>query len=168
MISNLEDLHYDQLRDLHSAEAQLISALPEMIRHSSDRELREAFTNHLEETKGHLARLTRICSDHGIEPSGEECDAMKGLIKEAKKHLEEVEPGVVRDAVLIASANRVEHYEIAAYGVAKSFATALGYDDAADLLDMTLGEEAAADELITQIATGGIFGTGINEEALQL
>ena len=166
MISNLEELYYDQLRDLHSAETQLIAALPEMVSNSSDSDLREAIAHHLEETKGHLARITRICDDHGIEPSGEECDAMKGLIKEAKKHLAEVEVGVVRDAVLIACANRVEHYEIAAYGVAKAFATALGYDDAADLLEETLDEESAADATITRIATGGIFGRGINEEAI--
>ncbi|MES2925024.1 MAG: ferritin-like domain-containing protein [Verrucomicrobiota bacterium] len=167
MISNLEDLYYDQLRDLHSAETQLIAALPGMVSNSSDEDLRKAFAHHLEETKGHLARITRICADHDIEPGGEECDAMKGLIKEAKKHLAEVEPGVVRDAVLIACANRVEHYEIAAYGVARAFASALGYDDAADLLGETLDEEAAADATITKIATGGIFANGINEEAIR-
>ena len=166
MITNLEQLYYDQLRDLHSAESQLITALPEMISHSSDERLRRAFTAHLEETKGHLARLSKICAAHGIAPEGEECDAMKGLIKEANKHLKDTEPGEVRDAVLIACANRVEHYEIAAYGVAKAFATVLGFDEAVVLLDQTLEEEAAADANITHIATGGIFTTGINEEAL--
>jgi ferritin-like metal-binding protein YciE len=167
MISNLEELYYDQLRDLHSAETQLISALPEMVSHASDDDLRQAFSKHLEETKGHLARITRICADHDIVPTGEECDAMKGLIKEAKKHIEETEPGVVRDAVLIACANRVEHYEIAAYGVAKAFAQSLGFDDAVGLLDQTLDEEANADDAITRIATGGIFTSGINEEAIR-
>ena len=166
MINNLEELYYDQLRDLYSAETQLISALPEMIQHSTNKDLREAFTNHLEETKGQLGRLDRICADHGIDPSGEDCDAMRGLVKEAKKHLAETAPGEVRDAVLIASANRVEHYEIAAYGVAKAFAKILGFDDAADLLDETLEEEGSADKLITKIATGGLFTTGINEQAL--
>jgi ferritin-like metal-binding protein YciE len=167
MITNLEELYYDQLRDLHSAETQLLSALPEMVRNATNEDLRKAFAHHLEETKGHLSRLISICADHGIEPQGEECEAMKGLIKEAKKHLADTEPGVVRDAVLIASANRVEHYEIAAYGVAKAFARALGYDDAANLLDDTLDEESAADATITKIAVGGIFSTGINEEAIR-
>jgi ferritin-like metal-binding protein YciE len=166
MIRNLEDLYFDQLRDLYSAETQLVAALPEMVHSSSDADLREAFANHLEETKGHLDRIIQICDNHGIEPAGEDCEAMKGLIREAKKHLLETEPGALRDAVLIACANRVEHYEIAAYGVAKSFATVLGYDDAADLLDETLDEEANADATITRIATGGIFGSGINEEAM--
>ncbi len=166
MITNLEELYFDQLRDLHSAETQLIVALPEMIHHSSDDRLRQAFTDHLEETKNHLVRLTTIFNGHRLTPEGEECDAMKGLIKEAKKHIPETEPGEVRDAVLIACANRVEHYEIAAYGVAKAFALALGFDDAAALLDETLDEERAADEKITHIAMGGIFTTGINEEAI--
>jgi len=166
MINDLEQLYQDQLRDLHSAETQLITALPEMIRHSSNDELRDAFTHHLEETKGQLARITRICDGQGIEPTGEECDAMKGLIKEATKHIGETEPGNVRDAVLIACANRVEHYEIAAYGVAKAFAEALGYDEDAALLSDSLDEESAADTKITKIATGGIFRTGINEEAI--
>lgn len=167
MITNLEELYYDQLRDLHSAETQLLSALPEMVRNATNEDLRKAFAHHLEETKGQLARILKICSDHSIEPQGEECDAMKGLIKEAKKDIANTEPGVVRDAVLIASANRVEHYEIAAYGVAKAFAQALGYDDAANMLDDTLDEESAADATITKIAVGGIFSTGINEEAIR-
>ncbi len=167
MINNLEELYYDQLRDLYSAEIQLISALPVMVSHASDDELREAFANHLEQTKGHLARISRICADHGIEAQGEECEAMRGLIREAEKHLGDTEPGVVRDAILIACANRVEHYEIAAYGVARSFAESLGYDEAANLLAQTLDEESDADETITRIATGGIFTTGINEEAIR-
>lgn len=166
MINNLEELFYDQIRDLYSAETQLIAALPEMIEYSTNEELRMAFSDHLEETKDHVARLGRICADHGINPSGEECDAMRGLVKEVRKHLEQTQPGDVRDAVLIASANRVEHYEIAGYGVAKAFAKVLGFDDAVDLLDETLEEEGRADKLLTQIATGGLFSKGINQEAL--
>ncbi len=167
MIQDLEQLYQDQLRDLHSAETQLIAALPEMIQHSTNAELRAAFTHHLEETKGQLARIVRICAAQGVESAGEECDAMKGLIKEATKHIADTEPGVVRDAVLIACANRVEHYEIAAYGVAKAFAEALGHDNDAALLSESLEEESAADAKITKIATGGIFRTGINEEAIR-
>lgn len=166
MIHNLDQLYQDQLCDLFSAETQLIEALPEMIRNSTDDDLRDAFSDHLEETKVQLERITRICESHDIDPTGEECEAMKGLIKEVKKHIAETETGVVRDAVLIACANRVEHYEIAAYGVAKAFAESLGYDEDAGWLSDSLDEEAAADDTITRIATGGIFSTGINEEAL--
>lgn len=166
MIRNLEELYHDQLRDLYSAETQLIVALPEMVSSATNDDLRQAFSDHLAETKVQLDRLSEICEGHGIECEGEECEAMKGLIREAKKHIQNTEPGEVRDAVLIASANRVEHYEIAAYGVTKAFAEVLGFDEAADLLDESLEEESAADLAITRIATGGLFSTGINEAAI--
>jgi len=166
MINNLQQLYQDQLRDLHSAETQLISALPEMISNATDTDLRNAFTEHLEETREHKQRLEHICAELGIDPTGEDCDAMRGLIKEARKHAGSTVPGDVRDAALIASANRVEHYEIAAYGVAKSFAEALGYDEAASLLGATLQEEGNADKTLTRIATGGLFSRGVNQEAI--
>ena len=166
MITNLEELYFDQLRDLHSAESQLLVALPQMASNATNDELRAAFIHHLEETKGQLARITRICAEHGIEPTGEQCEAMRGLIKEAQKHIESTERGDVRDAVLIASANRVEHYEIAAYGVSKAFAGVLGFGDDADLLDESLDEESNADKLLTKIATGGLFSDGVNREAI--
>jgi ferritin-like metal-binding protein YciE len=165
MITTLEQLYFDQLRDLHNAETQLVSALPEMAAHATCTELRDAFNNHLEETRQHVERLNRILNNHGIAGDSVVCDAMKGLIKEAKKHLTETTPGDVRDAVLIASANRIEHYEIAGYGVAKAFASTLGFGDDADILDETLQEEGNADEEITKIATGGIFRSGVNEAA---
>ena len=166
MITNLEQLYYDQLRDIYSAEKQLIASLPEMAKHASNDELRDAFTTHLEETRGQKDRLQRIFGRHGQEPEGEECDAMRGLIKEAGKHLTDTTPGSVRDAVLIASANRVEHYEIAAYGVAKAFADCLGFDEDVKLLDQSIEEEGNADDTITRIATGGLFRSGVNEAAL--
>ena len=166
MINNLQQLYQDQLRDLYSAETQLIAALPEMVSSSTDQDLKNAFATHLEETREHRLRLEQICSDLSIDPSGEECEAMRGLIKEAKKHLASTAPGDVRDAVLIASANRVEHYEIAAYGVAKAFADALGYDEASNLLNKTLQEEGHADHALTKIATGGLFSRGVNQEAI--
>jgi ferritin-like metal-binding protein YciE len=110
-------------------------------------------------------RLDRIFHRHGITADNVVCDAMKGLIKEAKKHLTETTPGDVRDAVLIASANRIEHYEIAGYGVAKAFASTLGFGDNADILDERLQEEGKVDEEITKIATCGIFRSGINAAA---
>jgi ferritin-like metal-binding protein YciE len=165
-INNLEQLYFDQLRDLYSAETQLVAALPEMVASASNEELKKAFSDHLEETRNHVLRLERIAAEHSIEISGEDCDAMRGLIKEAKKHLSSTPSGDVRDAVLIASANRVEHYEIAAYGVTKAFAKVLNYDSAVSLLDETLEEEGKADKLLTKIATGGLFKSGVNEEAV--
>lgn len=166
MINNLQQLYHDQLRDLHSAETQLISALPEMASNATDPDLREAFSKHLDETHEHKRRLETICAGMGIDPAGEDCDAMRGLIKEAKKHVAGTTPGDVRDAALIACANRVEHYEIAAYGVAKAFADALGYDEAFRLLGDTLQEEGDADKVLTKIATGGLFSRGVNQEAI--
>ncbi|MFC7337456.1 ferritin-like domain-containing protein [Haloferula chungangensis] len=165
MITNLHQLYHDQIRDLYSAENQLLEALPEMVRAATDNDLREAFQSHLEETRGHVDRLKTICSAHGIAPEGETCEAMKGLIKEGKKHLEATQAGPVRDAVLIASGNRVEHYEIAGYGVAKAFASVLGLDDDEKLLDDTIEEEGSADKKLTKLATGGMLSSGINEAA---
>lgn len=167
MITNLEQLYYDQIRDLYSAETQLITALPEMAANATNKELKEAFEMHLEETRTQRGRLEKICARHGMTPEGEECDAMRGLVKEAKKHVSDTTPGDVRDAVLIASANRVEHYEIAAYGVAKTFAKCLGFSEDASLLDESLDEESAADDKITKIATGGLFTSGVNQAAVR-
>lgn len=165
MITTLEQLYFDQLRDLYSAETQLLSALPEVAAHATCAELRDAFNHHLEETRQHVERLRRIFDGHGITADAVVCEAMKGLLTESRKHLVETTPGDIRDAVLIASANRIEHYEIAGYGVAKAFASTLGFGDDADLLDETLQEEGNADREITKIATGGIFRSGVNEAA---
>ncbi len=167
MITDLEQLYFDQLRDLYSAEKQLVAALPEMAANASSKELREAFDHHLRETREQQRRLDEIFSRHGVDPSGEECDAMRGLVKEANKHVASTNSGNVRDAVLIASANRVEHYEIAAYGVAKAFADCLGYHEDVKQLDATLEEESRADDTITRIATGGLFRKGVNEAAMR-
>ncbi len=167
MITNLEQLYFDQLRDLHSAEKQLLAALPEMSANATSTELREAFDHHLGETRDQQRRLGEIFGRHGIDPEGEDCDAMRGLIKEAGKHVTSTSPGSVRDAVLIASANRVEHYEIAAYGVARAFADCLGYHEDVKALDASLEEESKADETITRIATGGLFRSGVNEAAMR-
>lgn len=165
-IENLQELYFDQLRDLYSAETQLVAALPEMVKNATHEQLRQAFSDHLEETRVHVSRIEKLFVEHGITAEGEECDAMRGLIKEAKKHIESTAPGDVRDAVLIASANRVEHYEIAGYGVAKAFAEVLGFDSSVAILDQTLQEEGNADKLLTNIAVGGLFRTGVNEEAI--
>ncbi len=167
MINNLEQLYIDQLRDLYSAETQLIVALPDMAANATHDELRDAFNHHLDETRTQRARLMEIFESHGVAPEGEECDAMRGLVKEATKHVANTAPGSVRDAVLIASANRVEHYEIAAYGVARAFAECLGYDEDARLLSKSLEEEGNADKAITKIASGGVFRDGVNKEAVR-
>ncbi|WP_367874684.1 ferritin-like domain-containing protein [Luteolibacter sp. Populi] len=161
----MNNWYFDQLRDLYSAETQLIVALPDMAANATDQELREAFNHHLDETRTQRARLMEIFETHGINGEGEDCDAMRGLVKEANKHVTNTAPGSVRDAVLIASANRVEHYEIAAYGVARAFAQCLGHDEDARLLTKSLEEEANADDTLTKIASGGIFSTGVNEAA---
>ena len=165
MINNLEELYYDQIRDLYSAETQLLNGLQEMASNASSPELREAFSNHLEETRHHVERLQEIAQRHNFDCEGTTCEAMRGLIREARSHISETQTGDVRDAVLIASANRVEHYEIAGYGVARSFADCLGFDDDSNTLEATLDEESKADQTVTKIATGGLFGKGINQSA---
>ncbi len=165
MITNLEELYFNQIRDLYSAETQLLAMLPQMAAHSTSAELRTAFKDRLEETHIHCARLGTISERHGISHQSATCEAMKGLVLETKKHLTETVPGDVRDAVLIASGNRIEHYEIAGYGVAKAFADCLGFDADSELLNATLQEEGEADAAITKIATGGIFRSGVNQAA---
>jgi len=166
MISNLEDLYYDQIRDLYSAETQLLEALPAMRDAASNGELKEAITGHLAETREQRDRLANICSRHGVAPEGTTCEAMRGLVKEASIHAQSVDPGDVRDAAIIACANRVEHYEIAGYGAAKAFAGVLGFNEDVDLLDQSIEEEGAADKKLTKIATGGLFADGVNKAAV--
>ncbi|WP_367874395.1 ferritin-like domain-containing protein [Luteolibacter sp. Populi] len=165
MITNLEQLYFNQLRDLFSAESQLIAALPDLTNHVTDPELRRTFQKHMGETRNHRARLQDIFCRHGLNPGGEECEAVRGLIRETRKHVGRTRGGVLRDAVLIAATNRIEHYEIAGYGTAKAFAECLGYGDDADILGTTLGEESDADEAFTKLATGGMFSRGLNEMA---
>ena len=166
MITNLEQLYFDQLRDLYSAESQLSAALPDLTNSVTDPELRKSFQKHIGETRTHRARLQDIFCRHGLNPGVEECEAVRGLIREARKHVCRARAGTVRDAVLIAVANRIEHYEIAGYGTARAFAECLGYADDADVLGTSLEEESDADEAITRIATGGLFSVGINEAAV--
>lgn len=165
MTTNLEQLYYDQLRDLFSAESQLVAVLPELTRQASDETLRQALNGHLGQTCGQRTRLKELFHDHGLNPGGETCEAMRGMIRETKKHLDHSVPGSVRDAVLIASLNRIEHYAIAAYGVARAFAECLGFDDDAHVLLQSLSDENEADDSLTHIATGGMFKRGVNHAA---
>jgi ferritin-like metal-binding protein YciE len=164
-LQTLHDLFVEQLQDLHSAETQLVQALPTMADAATHDELREAFRHHLDETREHVSRLEEIFGELGISASGETCKGMQGLIEEGREFVNTGGDPSVRDAALIAAAQRVEHYEIAAYGTVRTLADDLDLDHAKDLLDQTLDEEGAADKLLTKIATGGMFKAGINQNA---
>lgn len=159
---NLKDLFEHQLKDLYSAESQLINALPKMAKNANNEKLKSAFEKHLDETRGHKRRLEEICDDLGIKPTGEECKAMKGLVKEAESFLEEDTEKDVRDAGLIAEAQRVEHYEISGYGTAARYARELEHSDIAAKLKETLDEEYKTDDLLTKLAENRL-----NKEAKQ-
>ena len=157
-LRNLKDLLLDQLKDLYSAEEQLIKALPKMAKASTSPELREAFQNHLGETEGQLKRLKEVFTKLGSRAEAKLCKAMEGLIKEGDEILKQkgsANPAVL-DAGLIAAAQKVEHYEIGSYGTARSFAKLLGEDEAAELLQETLDEEGEADKTLTTIAENSI------------
>lgn len=151
-MKNLKDLFEHQLKDLYSAETQLIEALPKLAKNADDEKLKSAFEKHLEETKGHKKRLEEICDTLGIKPTGEKCKAMEGLVKEAESFLEEDTEKDVKDAGLIAEAQRVEHYEISGYGTAARYAKELGHNDIASKLKETLDEEYKTDDLLTKMA----------------
>jgi ferritin-like metal-binding protein YciE len=159
------ELFLDEMRDLYSAENQITKALPKLIKAASSSELGRALTNHLEETRRQIGRLERIFDGLGESPKGKKCTGMEGLIEEGDEHVKEVPDGSRRDAVIIAAAQRVEHYEIAGYGTAKAWAEEMGHGEAVSLLERTLDEEAAADEKLTGIALGGVLGEGVNEQA---
>lgn len=163
--NSLQDVFEEQLNDLRSAEEQLVQALPKLAGAASSEELRQAFEEHLAQTRGHLERIEDLLATSGVARSGEVCVGMKGLIEEGSKVVEASGQATAKDAALIAAAQRVEHYEIAAYGTAATLAGHLGLEDAADVLGQTLDEEETADKLLTKIATGGMFRTGINEQA---
>jgi ferritin-like metal-binding protein YciE len=165
-LNSLDDVLHEQIEDLYSAEQQLVKALPEMATAASSTELREAFEHHLEETRGHVTRLQEILGQLGISSPTEHCKGMEGLIAEGKEIVKMSGNSAAKDAALIAAAQRVEHYEIAAYGTARTLADVLDLDDSKDLLDQTLDEEADADKLLTKIATGGMLKAGVNEAAV--
>jgi ferritin-like metal-binding protein YciE len=159
----MEDLFWGEIQDLYDAEQRLVKALPAMAEAATSSELREAFEKHLVETEGHAARLEQIFAQAGKDAKGTTCDAMKGLVKEGESIIDDIEESPLRDAGLIAAANRVEHYEIAAYGSARTFAQTLGMTGAASLLAQTLLEEKVADQKLTEIAQ-----SMVNNEALRV
>jgi ferritin-like metal-binding protein YciE len=152
-IASLHDLLIDELKDLYHAENQLVKALPKMAKAASTPELKSAFTAHLAETRGHVDRLAQALKILGAPAKGKTCHAMEGLVEEGGEAIETKAPSAIRDANLIGAAQRVEHYEMAAYGTAKAFAKALDEDKVVDLLQATLDEEGAANEKLTSISS---------------
>src|SRR5262245_34371198 len=164
-LNTLDDVFREQIEDLYSAEKQLVSALPWMASAVGSAELRKALESHLEETRGHMTRLEDIFGQLNMSTPTTHCKGMEGLIAEGKEIVQMPGNSVARDAAIIAAAQRVEHYEIAGYGTARTLAGELDLSDASDLLDQTLDEESDADKLLTKIATGGLLKSGINEKA---
>jgi len=160
-LDTLQKLYTDELRDLYNAENQLLKALPKMAKAASSEDLKEAFEKHLEQTKGHVERLEQVFEELDEKPKGKTCRAMKGLIEEGSEILEQDGEESVRDAGIIVAAQKVEHYEIAGYGSARTFAHLLGQNKAADVLQTTLDEESETNELLNRLAT-----STINPEAL--
>jgi len=151
-MATLEDLYTDLLKDLYSAEKQLVKALPKLAKNAQSPDLQKAFQEHLKQTEGHVERIERIFTELGGSPRGKKCVGMEGLVEEGNELMQEdTEPDVL-DAGLIAAAQKVEHYEIASYGTARAWAQRLGYDKAARLLQETLEEESMANEKLTKIA----------------
>jgi ferritin-like metal-binding protein YciE len=163
-LDSLRELLLDEIKDLYDAEKQLVKALPKMAKASSAPELRAAFEEHLEVTRGQVGRMEKVFQLLGEAARGKKCKAMEGLVEEGKELIEEksdADPTVL-DAGLIAAAQRVEHYEMAGYGCVRTFAKLLGEDEVADLLQETLDEEGEADKKLTELAE-----TVINVEALE-
>ena len=151
-LDSLHGLYVDELKDLYSAENQLLKALPRMAKAATAPQLKAAFLEHLEVTKDQVARLEKIFDGLAASPKGKKCKAMEGLVEEGKEIIgEDGEPSVI-DAALIGAAQRVEHYEMAGYGTVKTFAKLLGYTQAVALLQATLDEEGEADKTLTQLA----------------
>jgi ferritin-like metal-binding protein YciE len=151
-VESLNELLLDELKDLYSAEKQIVRSLPKLAKAVTNPELSEALLTHLEETKGQVERLEKISELVGKKLTGKTCVGMKGVLDEGSEVLEETKKGTVRDAALIAASQRVEHYEMAGYGSARDFAKILGLSEVASLLEATLEEEKAADKTLTSIS----------------
>lgn len=152
-LDTLKDLYILELKDLYSAEKQIIVSLPKMVKAASNAKLAAGFKKHLEETKEHAVRLEKILTSHRQTTRGPKCKGMEGVLKECAEMIEEEADEEVRDAGLIAAAQRVEHYEMAGYGCARTYAELLGDKEGAKLLQTTLNEEGDTDKKLTQLAT---------------
>jgi ferritin-like metal-binding protein YciE len=155
-LKSLEDLFHYELKDLYSAENQLVKALPKMAKAATNPDLKAGFEEHLEQTKGHVQRLDEIAELLGIKLTGHKCKAMEGLVEEGAELIHEDAEDAIRDAGLISAAQRVEHYEIAGYGTVRTLAETLGHADAAELLAQTLAEEKETDEKLTELAASAV------------
>ena len=159
-LNSLRDLYIAELKDLYSGEQMIVKALPKMAEHASSQELRNAFEEHLEQTRTHVQRLEQIFEKLDESPKGQKCKGLDGIIDEGEDMMDKDSPPAVCDAALISAAQRVEHYEIAGYGTVRTFARRLGFEDQAELLNQTLQEEGATDKKLTSLAE-----SYINEEA---
>jgi ferritin-like metal-binding protein YciE len=155
-MDNLRELYVEELKDLYSAENQILKAMPRMIKSASDARLKRSFTKHEAQTRKQVKRLEQICRELGEKPTGKKCVGMEGLIQEAKDLISEKPEPAVLDAGLIAAAQHVEHYEMAGYGTARTWAKLLGYEKQQQLLQATLDEEQATDLQLTELATSAI------------
>jgi ferritin-like metal-binding protein YciE len=164
-LNSLDDVLQEQVSDLLSAEKQLVAALPKVAQAAHSEELKQAITEHLEETRNHVHRLEKVTGLLGIGNQATTCKAMQGLVAEGEEILAKTGDPIAKDAAIIAAAQRIEHYEIAAYGTARTLAGELDQRDAEKLFSETLDEESAADKLLTKIATGGMFKSGVNKAA---
>jgi ferritin-like metal-binding protein YciE len=162
-VQTLEELLIEEIKDLYDAEKQLTKALPKMAKAATNEDLKAGFTEHLEQTKGHVSRLEAVFEALGQKPKSKPCAAMKGLIEEGDEQTKADAEGAVLDLMLIAAAQKVEHYEISGYGTARSIAEAIGNDAAADLLRQTEEEEAETDSRLTEIAAD--LMSEVNESA---
>ncbi|TCZ63640.1 YciE/YciF ferroxidase family protein [Roseicella aquatilis] len=164
MASDIRDLLTMELQDTYSAETQILDALPQMIDATTNPKLKQAFQEHLQVTQRQVERLETVCQQLGIEPEGETCNAMEGLVEESEEIIDELDRGPVLDAALIGAAQKVEHYEMAAYGTLTAMLKSMGETKAADLLAQTLKEEKDTDELLTQIAESEVNPAALGQQ----
>ena len=155
-LDSLKNLYIEELKDLYSAEKQLVKALPKMVKAAKHPALKQGFADHLEQTKGHVERLEQVCEMLGVSPRGKKCAGMEGLIKEAQELIEEKPEPDVLDAGLISKAQHVEHYEMAGYGTVRTYAHQLGFEDQKELLQETLDEEGETDKKLTELAVTSV------------
>jgi len=156
-LATLADLLHEELKDLYSAENQLVKALPKMAKAATNAKLKAGFTSHLEQTKGHVDRLVQAGEILGLKLTGHKCKAMEGLIEEGAEMIEEDAEDAIKDAGLIGAAQRVEHYEMAGYGTAAALARQLGHKNVVKLLERTLKEEKETDEKLTKVAETAVY-----------
>lgn len=165
--NSLNEMFVQELRDIYDGEQQIVKALPKIASKAADEKLRQALEQHLEETREQVERLKQIFQHLGETATRKPCKGIQGVLAEGEQVLEELSEGSVRDAAIIAGAQKVEHYEIATYGTLIAWAKELGHDDAVDLLEETIDEEGDADQTLTDIAEGGLIASGVNETAAQ-